>query len=73
MSAKHTGTPDPLNHRATAQPKRREGELTKSDVARFRAMTDDEIRRQIAEDPDLAPELDAAWFATATLRPPRSK
>jgi uncharacterized protein (DUF4415 family) len=35
------------------------------------AMTDDDIRAQIAANPDAAPELDAAWFATAERYMPR--
>jgi uncharacterized protein (DUF4415 family) len=36
-----------------------------TDWAAYRAMTDEEIDRQIAADPDAAPEADAAWFAAA--------
>lgn len=37
-----------------------------------RNMSDDDIRAGIAADPDSAPELDAAWFARAQVREPRS-
>lgn len=36
-----------------------------TDWGALRAMTDEEIDRQIAEDPDAAPEADDAWFAAA--------
>jgi uncharacterized protein (DUF4415 family) len=32
------------------------------------AMTDEDIARQIAENPDAAPELTAEWFEHATLK-----
>ena len=31
----------------------------------FDGLTDDDIAAQIADDPDMAPELDDAWFARA--------
>lgn len=36
-------------------------------------MTDAQIRANIADDPDAAPELDASWFAKAKLVLPESK
>ena len=36
-------------------------------------MTDADIDKQISDDPDVAPELDAEWFATATLVMPQPK
>lgn len=36
-------------------------------LARLDATTDEEIARQIAEDPDTAPELDDEWFANAEV------
>ena len=36
-------------------------------------MTDEDIAAQIRDDPDVAPELDAEWFATATLVMPTPK
>lgn len=41
--------------------------LTPERLAALDALTDDDIRRQIAENPDAAPELDAAWFARARV------
>ena len=38
-----------------------------SDLAKIDATTDEEIARQIAEDPDTAPELTDAWFEKADL------
>jgi uncharacterized protein (DUF4415 family) len=38
-----------------------------------RKVTDAEIRANIADDPDAAPELDAAWFAKAKLVMPEKK
>ncbi len=45
------------------------------DRERVDALTDEDIRRQIARDPDLAPELTEADFARARTKPPliRSK
>jgi uncharacterized protein (DUF4415 family) len=36
-------------------------------------MTDEDIAEQIRDDPDVAPELDDEWFATATLVMPAQK
>jgi uncharacterized protein (DUF4415 family) len=41
-----------------------------SDWARVDAMTDEDIDRQIAENPDAAPILDAEWFRTAVWTTP---
>ena len=38
-----------------------------SDLEKVDVTTDDEIGRQIAEDPDTAPELTDEWFAKADL------
>lgn len=40
---------------------------TPENLAKLDAITDDDIARQIAEDPDVAPELDDAWFENARL------
>ena len=45
----------------------------KVDWAAFDALTDADIAAAIRDDPDAAPELDADWFATATLVMPASK
>ena len=37
-------------------------------MAKLDATSDEEIARQIAEDPDTAPELTDAWFDKAELR-----
>ena len=37
------------------------------------AFTDEDIDRQIAEDPDAAPILDEEWFRTATIHIPAAK
>ena len=39
-----------------------------SDLAKLDATTDEDIARQIAEDPDTAPELTDEWFDKAELR-----
>lgn len=39
-----------------------------SDLAKLDATTDEEIARQIAEDPDTAPELTDEWFDKAERR-----
>jgi hypothetical protein len=36
-------------------------------LAKLDAMTDEDIARQIAEDSDVAPELDDTWFENARL------
>lgn len=36
-------------------------------LAKLDAMTDEDIARQIAENPDAAPELTDEWFANARL------
>jgi uncharacterized protein (DUF4415 family) len=48
-------------------------ERLRPDWSRFDAMTDEDIGSQIRDDPDVAPELDDEWFATATLVMPRPK
>ena len=45
----------------------------KTDWARVRALTDDEIEEAVRSDPDAAPILDAEWFAKATLVMPERK
>jgi hypothetical protein len=40
---------------------------TPENLARLDAQTDADIARQIAADPDVAPELDDAWFERARL------
>jgi hypothetical protein len=39
-------------------------------LARYDAMTDEDIAAQIASNPDAAPELDDAWFERARLVTP---
>lgn len=54
--------------------KSRDGnERSQTDWARLDAMTDEDIARQIRDDPDVAPELDEEWFASATLVMPQPK
>jgi uncharacterized protein (DUF4415 family) len=43
------------------------------DWAAFDALTDEDIAAAIRDDPDAAPELDAEWFAGATLVMPEPK
>jgi uncharacterized protein (DUF4415 family) len=45
----------------------------RTDWARVDALTDEDIAAAIRDDPDVAPELDAEWFATATLVMPEPK
>jgi hypothetical protein len=40
---------------------------TPENLARVDAMTDEDIARQIAENPDAAPELTGEWFERARL------
>jgi hypothetical protein len=40
---------------------------TPENLAKLDAMTDKDIARQIAENPDAAPELDDEWFENARL------
>ena len=44
-----------------------------TDCVRVDAMTDEDIAKQIRDDPDVAPALGEDWFATAILVMPRSK
>jgi uncharacterized protein (DUF4415 family) len=44
-----------------------------TDWARVHALTDEDIHRDIAEDPDAAPILDEEWFRTAELVLPEPK
>jgi len=48
-------------------------ERPRTDWARVDALTDEDIAASIRDDPDAAPELDADWFATATLVMPTPK
>jgi uncharacterized protein (DUF4415 family) len=48
-------------------------ERPRTDWARVDALTDEDIAAAIRDDPDAAPELDAEWFATATLVMPQPK
>ena len=41
--------------------------MTPERLASLDAMTDEDIARQIAENPDVAPELTDEWFANARL------
>ena len=45
----------------------------RTDWARVDALTDEDIDKAIAEDPDAAPILDAEWFRQAELVIPASK
>ena len=45
----------------------------RTDWARVEALTDGDIERAIADDPDAAPALDAEWFRNAELVIPASK
>ena len=44
-----------------------------TDWARIDALTDEDIDRAIAEDPDAAPALDEEWFRTAEVSMPAWK
>lgn len=44
-----------------------------TDTARLEALTDDDIERAVAEDPDAAPLLDKEWFETAERIMPPAK
>lgn len=46
---------------------------TPDNLAALDAMTDDDIAAQIAEDPDVAPELTDEWFENARLVIPLRK
>jgi uncharacterized protein (DUF4415 family) len=48
-------------------------ERPRTDWARVDALTDEDIAAGIRDDPDAAPELDEAWFASATLVLPEPK
>ena len=40
---------------------------TTENLAKLDALTDEDIARQIADDPDVAPELTDTWFENARL------
>jgi uncharacterized protein (DUF4415 family) len=65
-----TGPTERITRISAAEARTRRG---KTDWARVDATTDEEIERYIAEDPDTAPELDAAWFARATVMEPTKR
>ena len=48
-------------------------ERSRTDWARVDALTDADIEAAIRDDPDAAPELNADWFASATLVMPERK
>ena len=48
-------------------------EKDQTDWARVDALSDEEIDAAIADDPDAAPIVDAAWFAEAAKRLPNKK
>jgi uncharacterized protein (DUF4415 family) len=57
-----------------ASSKKRSGAgADRTDWARVDALTDAQIETAVQDDPDAAPILDAAWFASATLVMPRPK
>lgn len=58
---------------ASKRKSRSAADRPRTDWARVDAMTDEDVARQIREDPDVAPELDDEWFATATLVMPTPK
>ena len=58
---------------ALKQKSGRAAEQQKVDWTAFDAITDEDIAASIRDDRDVAPELDAEWFATATLVMPRPK
>jgi uncharacterized protein (DUF4415 family) len=45
----------------------------KADWSAFDVITDEDIASSIRNDPDVAPELDDDWFASATLVMPQTK
>jgi uncharacterized protein (DUF4415 family) len=45
----------------------------RTDWVRVNALTDAQIEEAVRNDPDAAPILDAAWFASATLVMPQPK
>ena len=46
---------------------------SKTDLAEGDALTDEDIERAVANDPDAAPILDEAWFKSAKLTMPAKK
>lgn len=59
--------------RRTSSKKRPGAGADRTDWARVDALTDAQIETAVQDDPDAAPILDAAWFASATLVMPRPK
>jgi uncharacterized protein (DUF4415 family) len=63
-----------LVRRASSKKKSSAGADRRStDWARVDALTDAQIAEAVRNDPDAAPVLDAAWFASATLVMPKLK
>lgn len=58
---------DPSKQKSAAPERRR------TDWVLVDALTDEDIDASIRDDPDVAPELDEEWFATATLVMPTPK
>ena len=50
-----------------------EADRHRTDWARVHALTDAQIEDAVRNDPDAAPILDAAWFASATVVMPKPK
>jgi uncharacterized protein (DUF4415 family) len=50
-----------------------EADRPRTDWARVNSLADAEIEEAVRDDPDAAPILDAAWFASATLVMPKPK
>jgi uncharacterized protein (DUF4415 family) len=50
-----------------------EADCLQTDWARVNVLTDAQIEEAVRNDPDAAPILDAAWFASATLVMPKPK
>jgi hypothetical protein len=64
MTAKSEGTVRISREEAVAYAK---AWATPENLAWLDALTDEDIAAQIAADPDVAPELDDAWFERARL------
>lgn len=58
---------------SSKQKSRAAAERPRTDWARVDALSDEDIAAAIRDDPDAAPELDADWFASATLVMPEPK
>lgn len=65
--------PTPVRRVSSKKRSSAEADRRRTDWARVNALTDAQIEDAVRKDPDAAPILDAAWFASAALAMPKPK